>query len=79
MPIYKLTVSTEMVVEAKDSDEAMLIAEQDCGRAIRDAEPDVVLHGQVNSLDDLPPGWDGECLAYGYSSRERTLKEILAP
>lgn len=79
MPIFKLTVSTEMVVEADDSDEAMSIAESDCGRAIRDAEPEVVLHGEVNSLSDLPPGWDGECIPYGYNSRERALKEILAP
>ena len=65
MPIYKLEMSIETVVEADSMEDAIDYAMSNRREVMEDWEPEVGLTMEVTSLRGLPAGWDGDCFAYG--------------
>lgn len=78
--IYKCRVIMDVVVEAKDEAEALEAVQR---TAFADGVP--TRYGaieRVHRLDDLPPDWTGQELAFSRWDRaqciERSIKSILA-
>ena len=65
MPIYKLELTTETVVEADSMEDAIDYAITNHREVKDDWEPEVGLTMEVTNLRELPAGWDGDCFAYG--------------
>ena len=74
MPVYTVTVETEIVVFAEDEFDA----EEEAKRCVKDEDRDsfVCDAREINKLIQMPAGWDGDCLPYGGDGRVR-LKEML--
>ena len=65
MPIYKIAINYEEAVEAASAEEAMDYALNNRSEITYDSEPEVMNCGEIKSLADLPPGWDGDSFAWG--------------
>lgn len=71
MPLYNVEISTMMVVVAVDEHDAISVAASFANEAIRDATPDCLIFGEINSFEDLRDGWDTDCVAYGGDGNTR--------
>lgn len=72
--IVELTVRT--VVVAEDEAHASCVARDEFRDIARDETPNAWVGEEVRSADDLPAGWDLECLPYGGDGRTR-LADII--
>ena len=73
MAIFKVTVETEMVVEADNDTDAMDVALHN----IRENDEWIAQRGDcILSLDELPGSWDKMCLPFGGDGETR-LKDLL--
>jgi hypothetical protein len=79
MPIFKidLHLTTSIVVSADNEHEAYMLAQDHALDCIRDAEQEaeLVLMGEITSLEQLSDGWDATCIPYGAGSKR--LKDLL--
>jgi len=73
MPIYRVQVESEIVVIADTTEEAMKIAENSI-REIDRCEFDTGLPRKIDE-NNLPAGWDGDCIPYGGDGNTR-LKDL---
>ena len=65
MPIFKLEMTVETVVEADSMEDAIDYAMSNQREVMDECEPEVRLTMEVTSLRGLPAGWDGDCFPYG--------------
>ena len=65
MPIYKIQMPVETVIEADSMEDAIDYAMTNHREVMKDWEPEVGLTVEVNNLRGLTAGWDGGCFAYG--------------
>jgi hypothetical protein len=76
MKLFTVEVSVTAVVAAENEMEAYSVVSFEFPDIVRDAEPDIDVHGEVKSLDRLPADWDGMSLPYGGDGETR-LKDLL--
>lgn len=73
MPLFKVVLSSEVIVVAKNEDDAMAQAES-CQRDIAIAgEFYAESSEQVFKIKDLPVGWDKDCIPWNANERIETL------
>jgi hypothetical protein len=68
MPLFKLKISIDVVVEADDVEHAREVAETEYRDVVNDtraSEAGWSKAERVLSIYDLPPKWDGQCFPYG--------------
>ncbi|WP_454751653.1 hypothetical protein [Cupriavidus necator] len=76
MKLFTVEISVTAVVMAESEMEAYSVAAYEAREIWSDAEPDIGVHGEVQSLDRLPEEWDGMSLPYGGDGETR-LKDLL--
>lgn len=74
MPLFSVEVKYNIVVCADSEEEALNIAPEEVKES--DELPDEILATKIDTLYDLPSGWDGSCLPYG-KTEDRTIAERL--
>ena len=79
MPIYRIELSTEVIVNAASLEDAIDYASMNARHVVGDAEMEVGFTAEVDCLQHLPPGWDGECFPYGEQMGDNRLKDLLPP
>lgn len=76
MKLFKVQVQYETVIRAKDSKsaerEANYIIRNEC-----DSEPTEIDADEINSVSDLPYGWNVDCLPWGEHDGDKTIGELL--
>lgn len=75
MPIFSVFAEVEIVVDAAD-EKAALIAATDVICSADGPEIDFSIIDEIDSLQHLPYGWNGDCLPYGRDDDMR-LKDLL--
>jgi hypothetical protein len=70
--LYRVTLQYDMVVAAENEDKALLEAEF----SATDEPISNKTIFLITNLDELPPGWDKECIPWGESDG-KTIGEIL--
>lgn len=76
MPLFSVEVTYNIVVRADSESEACNVGPREL--MMSDESPNSVLATEVETLHDLPHGWDGSCLPYGErDSKDRTIAEQL--
>lgn len=75
MKLYKVEVTFETVVLAKDQKEA----EHEAMWAVKmeDDEAEDIYATVIQNENDLPHGWDIECCPWGKNKEGYTIKQIL--
>lgn len=76
MKLYKMTVTIPMVVLAENAKEARYLAMKHA-QDERPTEANVTVPEIIESLSDLPPGWEGRCLPY--ADWKRVAGSVEAP
>lgn len=79
MPLFRVLIESEVVVQAESEDAAYDVARDIDAHdlpPIRDWRMTVC--DEIHSLSNLPPEWDGECIAHGQEDDAR-LRELLKP
>ena len=74
--LWKVTVKFEFVVAAKDEESAIRNAIADKLVGPSKEEP-VYAADSLESLDDLPDGYDGESIPWGDDVEDAPIREIL--
>jgi hypothetical protein len=72
MPLYKIKVIVDAVIEADDAEHARDIAEAEYMDIVRDAGRFDATYSdpeRVHHVDELPDSWDGGCFPYGSGHR----------
>lgn len=77
MSLFKIVIEMEFVVEAPDDIAAYEVAESSLQEAVGNGDMLMIDATEINSMEDLPTGWDEFCLPYG-SSDDKTIGDILA-
>ena len=76
MKIYKVTIEFETVIAAESAQDA----ENQAQSIIRDGDDECTLNHakEITALNQLPTGWNGECIPWGEKVIEdKRLKNIL--
>lgn len=74
MPLYRVSVEFEMVVEAENETDAHLIAARNASEAVSECYAMIAVFGVIKHSVELPDGWDDMCIPYGGDER---IKDIL--
>jgi hypothetical protein len=69
MKIYKAKVILDVVIEAKDADDAILLLEQSNDGTLFRNQMSIERLTQVHAVNELPRGWDGSDVALHGSNR----------
>ena len=79
MPIYKIEMTVETVIEADSIEDAIDYAMTNHREVMEDWEPEVGITSEVTTQRELPAGWDGDCFAYGEAPavEGRRLRDLL--
>lgn len=78
MNLYKVTVTFEAVVAAESADAAVSMFDSGMGEI--DDPPDTIEADKIESLEELPHGWDGNCIPWGERdpiNPNTTIRQIL--
>lgn len=79
MNLYKVTVTFEAVVAAESGDAAVSMFDSGMGEI--DDPPDTIEADKIESLEELPHGWDGNCIPWGNRDKfpgvNATIRQIL--
>jgi hypothetical protein len=79
MPIFEIQIETVAVVIAEDAAHAVEIVSDEMLQIVSDAiGSSLEVHSgtEIESLDELPRGWDPMCIPYGGDGDTR-LKDLL--
>ena len=77
MPLYKVEISTYVVVEAEDEQRAEELALDALkSREIDESEFDASTVNEIRCISELPDEWDEKCLPYGHMV-DSTIGRIL--
>lgn len=69
--LYEVEFMVRVVVLADDENHAYAVAEQNAFAIFRDdPRDDIFVCGEIKYANQLPQGWDAECLPYGGQDQE---------
>jgi hypothetical protein len=78
MTLYKVHLKYNTVILAESPEAAKIEAKCEMGHEIDD-EPDVVSAEEIETLSDLPNGWNPQCRPWGeLDPHDRTIGDILS-
>ncbi len=78
MYLWRVRVSWDLVVRAKNASEARIAAMDAVKEPMFSDEPDLTMPVSVSRLQDLPANWTGDCRPYGEMDKDdRTIAELL--
>ena len=75
MPLYKVKIESTVVVYSDEKSDAEMTAKLHTSD-MDQTEFAAYLDGEIRTLDELPPDWDGECVPYGHDGNTR-LKDLV--
>ena len=78
MPLFEVELIYTAVVAAKDRDDAEKATSKEAFSIVSDdSYPDICVVKQINSKEELPPGYDLDSYAYGDLGTHKSIKELL--
>lgn len=75
--LFSVEMTYRVVVVAEDAFDAQNVASNNAYSIVSDAfEPDWLDSDEIKSIDELPRGWEVDCIPYG-GDGDKTINEYL--
>lgn len=67
--LYEVEIIVRAVVAADNETDAWRVAHGDRREIVGDSDPECDVVAEIKRANDLPDGWDGECIPFGSGDR----------